>query len=105
MLYLAVAFARNYASPEDIASLEEECTFIFILFMVLSKTVRAFNKVVQNRNKRIKKKYRVYKKTRLLKKQLKKKEIEDSLAIEKKQSVIYALEGDKTKDLTRELVD
>ena len=105
VLYLAVVFARNYANPEDIATLEEECTFIFILFMVLSKTVRAFNKVVQNRNKRIKKKYRVYKKTRLLKKQLKKKEIEDSLAIEKKQTTIYALEGDKTKDLTRELVD
>ena len=104
VLYLAVVFVRNFFPPEDVASLQEECTFVFILFMVLSKTVRAFNKVVHNGNKRIKKKYRVYKKSKLLKKQLKKKEIEDSLAIEKKQIIIYTLEDEKAKEMTNKLV-
>ena len=90
VLYLAIVFVRNFASIENITFFEEECTFVFILFMVMSKFVRGLNKVVYNRSKRIKKKYRVYKKSKLLKKELKRKEIEASIALEKKQIQIYA---------------
>ena len=51
------------------------------MFMILNKALRGFNKVIMNRNKRIKKKYKIHKKHKLAKKALKQKEIEASLAI------------------------
>lgn len=68
-LYIALVLIKTFADPEMVRFLEEDCVLFFMTFMVMSKFVRSFNKIVYYRSKRIKKKYKTHKKNKKLKKE------------------------------------
>ena len=92
-LYIALVLIKYYADPELVRFLEEECVIFFMVFMITSKFVRSFNKIVYYRSKRIKKKYKTHKKNKKLKKEQKKKAAEKSIEVEAKCSVFALTEA------------